>query len=155
MQNVEIVYVKIQNIEGGSMRYTVIVAVCFFALFSCGVEEYNVTETNERVVPVDTLVIAMQMGTDYGDSTNTFGMITDAAIDNSGNILVLDRMVADLKMYDSLGGYVRNVTRRGNGPEWEFHPEPLKDMIIYINIGPDGNLWTRRGTTQTLWGGLS
>lgn len=98
------------------MRYTVIVAVCFFALFSCGDEENNVTETNERVVPVDTLVITMQIGNDYGDSTNTFGMISDAAIDNDGNILVLDRMVADLKMYDNQGEYVKNVTRRGNGP---------------------------------------
>lgn len=98
------------------MRYTVIVAVCFFALFSCGDEENSVTKTNERVVPVDTLVIAMQIGTDYGDSTNTFGMISDAAIDNNGNILVLDRMVADIKMYDNQGEYVKNVTRRGNGP---------------------------------------
>lgn len=98
------------------MRYAVIVAVCFFALLSCSDEENNITETNERVVPVDTLVIAMQIGTDYGDSTNTFGMITDAAIDNNGNILILDRMAANLKMYDSLGEFVRNVTRDGNGP---------------------------------------
>lgn len=98
------------------MRYPLVIAVCFFALFSCSNEENNVTETNERVVPVDTLVIALQIGTDYGDSTYTFGMISDAAIDNDGNILVLDRMAADLKMYDNQGEYVRNVTRKGNGP---------------------------------------
>lgn len=98
------------------MKYTVIVAVCFFALFSCGYEENNIIETNERVVPVDTLSIVMQIGNEYGDSTNTFGMITDAAIDNNGNILVLDRMAANLKMYDSQGEFVKNVARDGNGP---------------------------------------
>ena len=41
------------------------------------------------------------------------------------------------------------ASRGSVGPEWEFQPEPLKDMVIYINIGPDGYLWARRGTTET------
>ena len=34
-------------------------------------------------------------------------------------------------------------------PDWNFNPKPYKDMIIGINIGPDDNLWVRRGTTET------
>lgn len=98
------------------MKYTVIAVVCILMLFSCTSEEIDVTETREPVILVDTLFTVIQIGTDYGDSTNTFGMIADAAIDNAGNILVLDRMVEDLKMYNSQGVYVRNVSRSGNGP---------------------------------------
>ncbi len=82
----------------------------------CGEEEGDFEVESKPTVPVDTLEVTLQIGTDFGDSTDTFGAIMDVAIDDNGNILVLDRVAADLKMYDSSGEYLGHVTRRGNGP---------------------------------------
>ncbi len=47
--------------------------------------------------------------------------------------------------------YVTNYFGRmgGGGASMEFEPDPFKDMVIGVDIGPDGNLWVRRGTTDT------
>lgn len=46
--------------------------------------------------------------------------------------------------------YVTSYVERmsgGGGMPFEFNPDPFKDMVIGLDIGPDGNLWARRGTT--------
>jgi hypothetical protein len=48
--------------------------------------------------------------------------------------------------------YVTNYVARmsgGGGFPFEFNPDPFKDMVIGLDIGPDGNLWVRRGTMDT------
>ena len=48
--------------------------------------------------------------------------------------------------------YVTNYIGRmggGGGASMEFEPDPFKDMVIGVDIGPDGNLWVRRGTIDT------
>lgn len=118
------------------MKNILIVSVFLLTFFSCAREEQNVTDIDESVISVDTLVTVIQIGTEYGDSTNTFGMIVDAAIDNAGNILILDRTFANLRLFDSQGKYVRNVTRSGNGPgelnlPWDmFHFEDGRLMVL-------------------------
>lgn len=67
-------------------------------------------------VPLDTLEVALRIGTEYGDSTDAFGAIMDAEILDDGSILVLDRVYADLRLYDPDGEYTRHITRRGSGP---------------------------------------
>lgn len=98
------------------MKYFNILIISLLLIASCGEEEGNAAVEDELSIPVDTLEVILQIGTDFGDSTNTFGEIFDVAIDYEGNILVLDQIMADLKIYDSSGDYVRHVTRRGNGP---------------------------------------
>lgn len=102
-------------------------------IISCGGEEQDAPMETATDIPVDTIEVAMQIGTDFGDSTNTFGDIMDAEIDDEGNILVLDRILADLKLYDSQGQYARHIARSGNGPGELFMPW---DMFRF----PDGRL---------------
>lgn len=45
--------------------------------------------------------------------------------------------------------YVTSYIERmsgGGGMPFEFNPDPFKDMVLTLDIGPDGNLWVRRGT---------
>jgi len=32
---------------------------------------------------------------------------------------------------------------------FEFEPEPFRDMVVALGVGPDGNLWVQRGTSDT------
>jgi hypothetical protein len=43
--------------------------------------------------------------------------------------------------------YVSRFAGGGGGMPFEFNPDPYKDMIDNVAIGPDGNLWVKRGTT--------
>ena len=44
--------------------------------------------------------------------------------------------------------YATSYLQRNSGRPlpFEFHPAPYKNMIMEVDIGPDGNLWVRRGT---------
>lgn len=68
------------------------------------------------VLPVDTLQAVLEIGIELGDSTNTFGAITSTVIDQEGRILVLDQVASCIKVYDSNGNYLQQVSRQGNGP---------------------------------------
>ena len=45
--------------------------------------------------------------------------------------------------------YVARMSGGGGGFQFEFNPDPYKDMVVDLAIGPDGNLWARRGTRPT------
>ncbi|MBD3277297.1 MAG: 6-bladed beta-propeller [Candidatus Aegiribacteria sp.] len=104
------------------MKYCATVLISILLIASCGSGEENAPVETTTDVSVDTLEVVMQIGTEFGDSTNTFGDIMDAEIDDEGNILVLDRIMAELKQYDSDGNYVRHIARSGNGPGELFMP---------------------------------
>jgi len=42
--------------------------------------------------------------------------------------------------------YLQNMARGGGGFPFEYEPRPYRPMITALGIGPDGNLWVRRGT---------
>ncbi|MBD3369004.1 6-bladed beta-propeller [Candidatus Fermentibacteria bacterium] len=93
------------------------VAIVFLVLAAgCGERAGDESPSQKAAIQIDTLEVIMQIGTDFSDSTTSFWHITDATIDNTGNILVLDRFGANLKMFDGSGEYVRLVARDGNGP---------------------------------------
>jgi len=75
-------------------------------------------ETGEDAVrlPVDTLEVIAGIGVEVGDSTNTFAAIADVRIDERGRVLVLDEVEACIKVFDSEGNYIQQVSRRGEGP---------------------------------------
>lgn len=50
------------------------------------------------------------------DTTYHFGSLTDVAVDPSGSVYVLDTFSDRMSVYDSAGGFVRHVGRRGQGP---------------------------------------
>jgi len=48
-----------------------------------------------------------------------------------------------------MNGHFRN--KAGYLPSFEFHPLPYRNMIEEVGIGPDENLWVRRGTRIDLF----
>ncbi len=42
--------------------------------------------------------------------------------------------------------HLQSMFGAGGGFPFEFNPDPYKDMVTDLGIGPDGNLWVRRGT---------
>lgn len=91
---------------------------------------------------VDTLDLLFEVGEEIGDSSNTFWSIASADIDDQGRVFVLDDVEACVKVFDSTGAYIQNLTRRGSGPGELIRPS-------YLSIAPDGRIVisdiTRRG----------
>ncbi len=86
-------------------------------------------------LPVDTLSAALSIGVELGDSTNTFGVIQDALVLPDSRLLVLDRQSACMKLFDSDGEYVRQLSRRGGGPgelnmPWELFLMPDGRLLV-------------------------
>jgi hypothetical protein len=90
--------------------------VLAIAVTACGGGAPEPTADDAITLPVDTLEVAVEIGEEIGDSTNTFGAIVAATIDQQGRLLVVDQTAACLKVYDSRGEYVAQVSRRGEGP---------------------------------------
>jgi hypothetical protein len=59
---------------------------------------------------------ALRIGTAAGDPEYQFGQIVALAVDDAGNIYVLDQQAQDVRVYDAAGKYVRTLGRPGNGP---------------------------------------
>lgn len=51
--------------------------------------------------------------------------------------------IADEKIY--MEAFFGQMGAQGMG---EFTPEPYRDMVISVDIGPDGNIWVQRGTME-------
>lgn len=103
------------------------------ALGACG--NPPAPSAGESALPVDTLSVVMSIGEELGDSTCTFGLIQDALFMRDGRMLVLDRQSACIKVFDSEGGYLAQVTRRGGGPgelnmPWEFFQMPGGNVMV-------------------------
>jgi hypothetical protein len=116
------------------MKYMIYLAVCVAAVTSCGnsgPEPVAVQEMPE--LEIDTLQVALEIGVEVGDSTNTFSAIVAALLDSSGRILVLDQPAACLKVFDIEGNFISQESRPGNGPGELIMPW---DMFLM----PDGRL---------------
>ncbi|MEA3267494.1 MAG: hypothetical protein U9P42_11225 [Candidatus Fermentibacteria bacterium] len=100
------------------MRLIIPAILALLILASCGAEgEVASDVVNAPSLPVDTLTITGYIGEELGDSTNTFGILTDAEYhQGTGNILVLDNGAACFKEYTPSGEYIRQISRNGSGP---------------------------------------
>jgi len=98
------------------MRYAPVLATILAILAACGGGEPEPTADDAITLPVDTLAPVLEIGEEIGDSTTTFAAITAATIDSQGRIIVVDQAAACLKVYDSEGEYITQVSRRGDGP---------------------------------------
>ncbi|MCD4702327.1 MAG: 6-bladed beta-propeller, partial [Candidatus Aegiribacteria sp.] len=88
---------------------------------------------DQITLPVDTLQVTLEIGEEIGDSTNIFGSIIAAGIDEQGRIIVLDEIEACLKVFDMQGNYIQQVSRRGAGPGELMYPKGFFIM-------PDGRI---------------
>lgn len=115
--------------------------VVFPILVSCKHPEKSSPDAGV-LVGVDTLDLLFEVGEEIGDSSNTFWSIASADIDDQGRVFVLDDVEACVKVFDSTGVFIQNLTRRGSGPGELIRPS-------YLNIAPDGRIVisdiTRRG----------
>ena|GEM_PF-4830377 len=102
------------------MRIEVITVRCYSLLFftlACGGQSTPVPEEGDQLsLPVDTLKVVLEIGQEFGDSTNTFSSIVGSTIDENRRILVLDELEACIKVFDLDGNYIQQVSRRGSGP---------------------------------------
>lgn len=65
---------------------------------------------------VDTLSLYLEIGQEFGDSTNTFSSIVGSTIDENRRILVLDELETCIKVFDLDGSFIHQFSRRGSGP---------------------------------------
>jgi hypothetical protein len=76
------------------------------------VENTGSGQEDEPQTPETDLVI----GVADGDEDYTFGRIADVAMGRRGQIFVADELAHEVRVYDSLGAFVRRVGRSGDGP---------------------------------------
>ena len=120
--------------EESVMKYLILIVISLLVLSGCGGDGQETAVVQEiPTLPVDTLSLMNEIGVELGDSTNTFGSIVSALIYQKDRILVLDQVANCVKIYDSNGNYLQQLSRQGNGPGELVMPW---DMFIM----PDGRL---------------
>jgi len=92
----------------------VLSAIVLILIPGCGDEPEALTnESSDELVE---LSVNYTIGVETGDSTETFGALTDVCRNTSGEILVLDQTICGVKVFSSDGEYIRQVGRSGSGP---------------------------------------
>lgn len=115
------------------MKSLSILAVLSIAAFlACGGEGEADTET-AAAPEFRTLEIVDSIGIEMGDSSYVLGAIEGVAHDAAGNILVLDRSSACIKVYDDEGTFLEQIGRRGSAPG------ELENPISFAVLG-DGRI---------------
>ncbi len=86
----------------------------------CGASEENRTASAQQVqldsgpgvilFPVDSI------GIEFGDSNYVMGGVEGVAFGPDGNIVILDCAMSCIRIYSPEGEFVRQISRRGNGP---------------------------------------
>ncbi len=99
----------------------------------------------------------------YGDGNGRvyFGVVDSIDYrvigwDSTGSeILNISRNINPVKKSDeeiiAESVYMNSVLRRFGDSPWELRPNPYRNMIADVGIGPDENLWVRRGTRTDIF----
>ncbi len=131
------------RLRRGCMKYLLTVLSSLLMISGCGGDGQEPAAVQDvPVLPVDTLQAILEIGVELGDSTNTFGAIIGTVIDQEGRILVLDQVATCLKVFDSNGIYLRQVSRQGNGPGELVMPWGMFLMadgrLMVLDLGKQG-----------------
>lgn len=114
--------------------FIVLSAAMFLLIASCGSGGQEVTDLHQQVeLPQLNLVLLDSIGVELGDSCYVFGSIEGLGYTPDGNIAVLDRMSADIRLFSPDGEYLSRAGGRGSGPG-EMH-NPLSLLLF-----PDGRM---------------
>ena len=103
------------------------------------------TDTNIPAVPaVPTFegTVDLEIGEFEGDDAYLFSRIAAVAADTRGRILVVDRGVHDVRVFDPDGEFLFRVGGEGDGPE-EFRGP------CCLGFSPEGELWVRQEARYT------
>ncbi|PIE51492.1 hypothetical protein CSA37_10815 [Candidatus Fermentibacteria bacterium] len=112
--------------------YIAIISIIAIAWLCCSAEQEDMLLESHDCA-FDTLCVVLEIGEEWGDSTNTFSSIADAAIDGRSRILIMDEIEACVKVFNGQGEFIQQVSRRGYGPGELRSPRGLFTM-------PDGRI---------------
>ncbi len=114
--------------------YVVLSAAMFLMIASCGSGGQEVTDLHQQVeLPQLNLVLLDSIGVELGDSSYVFGSIEGLGYTQEGNIAILDRMSADIRLYSPDGLYLGRAGGRGSGPGEMHNP-------LCLFLFPDGRM---------------
>ncbi len=80
-----------------------------------------------------TLSVVDSIGVELGDSNYVFGQPAAADFTPSGDIVVMDMQLSEVRVYDAEGGFLRSFGRKGSGPG-EFQ------MASMLDVAPSGEI---------------
>jgi hypothetical protein len=125
------------------MKYLLLIVISLLVLSGCGGDGQETAAVQYiPILPVDTLSLMNEIGVEVGDSTNTFGSIVSAFIYQKDKILVLDQVASCVKIYDSNGNYLQQLSRHGNGPGELVMPWDMFIMtdgrLMILDMGKKG-----------------
>lgn len=80
------------------------------------------------------VVEELRIGSVEGGGPEAFGEVEAFVVDGEGRIWVLERITAQLTVFDAAGAHVRTIGRRGGGPGEFMQP-------VAMHFAPDGHLW--------------
>lgn len=124
------------------MKYHIVAASAALAFFACGGGETPV-ETADDGDGMVNLEITGTIGVELGDSNYVLGAVQRIDFDSEGNILVLDRSAACIRMYSPGGDFIRQISRQGSGPGELLNPldmTVLEDGRIAVETPWSGGL---------------
>ena len=124
------------RLKGSIVKYCLIVlsAVMLLLLASCGSGGQETTDLQQQIeLPRTNLVLLDSIGVELGDSCYVFGSIEGLGYTPGGDIAVLDRISADIKIFTPEGEYLSRAGRRGSGPGEMHNP-------LCLFLFPDGRM---------------
>ena len=108
--------------------------VMLLLIASCGSGGQEATDLHQQVeLPQTNLVVLDSIGVELGDSCYVFGSIEGLGYTQEGNIAILDRMSADIRLYSPDGLYLGRAGGRGSGPGEMHNP-------LCLFLFPDGRM---------------
>lgn len=113
--------------------YGIWIAAAALAMLSCGSESGGERTSEAPELQSTEITLLDSIGVELGDSNYVFGSIEGLGYTPDGNIAVLDRISADIRLYSPEGVFAGKMGGRGEGPG-EMH-NPLALFIF-----PDGRL---------------
>jgi len=115
----------------------VLILFIVFVLSGCADKEW-IEPFPDRL----SITVFDSIGIETGDSCYVLGSIVAASSAPDGNILMLDQSACIIRVFDSDGIHIENLSRRGNGPGELFMPFEMTvfpdGKIMVMDIGKHG-----------------
>ncbi|MCK5115159.1 MAG: hypothetical protein KAR44_01075 [Candidatus Aegiribacteria sp.] len=112
----------------------VLSAITFLLIASCGSGGQEATDLHEQVeLPQTSMTLLDSIGVELGDSCYVFGSIEGLGYTPRGDIAILDRISADIRLYKPDGSYLGRAGGRGSGPGEMHNP-------LCLFLFPDGRM---------------
>ena len=117
-------------------RIAVTTLISLLSLMSCGGSEpdQDASLQGAEDVKIVSLIPVDSIGIEIGDSLYVMGAMEGLAYCPDGNIAVLDCSRSCVRIYSPEGLYLRQISRKGNGPG------ELQDAA-FLSISEDGQLY--------------